>query len=160
VFVVPYQRPPSPSIYLSNKLSSHSLELELINDNFLTVRVQVLINSAHHFIEHLFGQVCSQVVVHLPHLLVVGVVVLLQPLVPVLARRFDVGLHSLVNVDSPLSPDESCFQRVYSSSYLYSFSSFGLRGQGCGEVFWALKWVLIGLSDRHTCSAHVLSCCC
>jgi len=97
-------------------------------------------------------------VVHLPNFLVVRIVMLLEPLVPVLTRLLNVGLHSLVDVDAPLPLDEACLFRVYRASDLDSFACFGLRCECCGEVFGTLKWILVRLSDRHAgFSTHVLS---
>ena len=76
----------------------HSLKLELIDDDFLAVRVKVFVDDAHHLVEPLASQIRGQVIVDFPDLRVAGAVVLLEPLVPGLAAALNVSPHCLVHV--------------------------------------------------------------
>ena len=71
------------------RLVASLVKLELVNNDLLAIRVQVFVDCAHELDENLIAKICSQMVIDLPHFLVVCVMLRFQPLVPAFSTSFD-----------------------------------------------------------------------
>lgn len=65
-------------------------------------------------------------IINLPHFLVVGVVVKLEPLVPELTSTLNVRSHSRVNLKAPLPLNRSSILRIDGSGDLDRLAHLGL----------------------------------
>ena len=134
--------------------------MEFVDYDFFAECFEFLIDAAKHFIQALCVEICREMVVHLPYVLVARIVVLFEELIVLKPVLLDSAMVTFIKVQLPFSFHvyRIFFRRSTFDLHIGALLGLLFSGGCLGERVNSSKWIFIGIfsrrSGRHDSKDH------